>query len=537
MMGLYRKILAGCLWPCLWLALVAAGQAAESNPQSSGAKDLFYRQLAKPGQNLNLGLEYSIELTRAGKKFIVDSRFPFVSQDEIRFRIRPNIDGFMYIVLKEGASGNRTVLFPVEGRGDSNQVKRGQEYLLPEDGALVFDDKTGIESLQLILSRQELPQQPLEIAAGRGIVIRPRGSQQTVDQDCLLAFSDNSHVDKIEDLPGTTGGAGAAYLNPAMTMIRKDANRPLVVEMQLQHGPAAELFRSPSMVQQTSTSMTAKETLDAALSPAAKPSGTPAADTPLRDKWALVIGISKFKDSSLNLPFPEKDARDFAQFLITDANFASDHVKVLCNQEATREHILTELGNSWLPKNVCPGDLVLLYIATHGTSSTIDVAKKNFLVAYDTNKSNAFATGIELQDLARTIKRRLNTDRLVIILDTCHSGSAEPGAKALGSLSFNIEDLAQGTGQVVIASAHANQKAHDSLRFQNGVFTRHFIDGLRLHSKLHEAFAYTKAHVEEESLKDFQKLQTPVIKDGEWQGRELQIKSPAFEPRTVVSSQ
>ncbi|MCA9818426.1 MAG: caspase family protein, partial [Cyanobacteria bacterium HKST-UBA01] len=34
--------------------------------------------------------------------------------------------------------------------------------------------------------------------------------------------------------------------------------------------------------------------------------------TPVRDKWALVIGISNFKDPKINLKYPAKDARDFA---------------------------------------------------------------------------------------------------------------------------------------------------------------------------------------------------------------------------------
>src|SRR6185369_9538657 len=33
---------------------------------------------------------------------------------------------------------------------------------------------------------------------------------------------------------------------------------------------------------------------------------------PIKDKWALVIGISKFKDPTINLQYASKDAKDFA---------------------------------------------------------------------------------------------------------------------------------------------------------------------------------------------------------------------------------
>jgi len=69
---------------------------------------------------------------------------------------------------------------------------------------------------------------------------------------------------------------------------------------------------------------------------------------------------------------------------------------------------------------------------------------------------------------------------------------------------------------MVIASANENQIAHDSMRYKNGIFTKHFIDGLRQNKRLADAFAYTKMKVEEESRQDFQEVQTPVLKDAEW---------------------
>ncbi|HMY04936.1 MAG TPA: tetratricopeptide repeat protein, partial [Candidatus Obscuribacter sp.] len=86
---------------------------------------------------------------------------------------------------------------------------------------------------------------------------------------------------------------------------------------------------------------------------------------PVRDKWALIIGISNFQDKNLNLKYPAKDARDFHDFLIKEANFAPDHVKLLVDEKATRANILSELGDKWLPRVANPDDLVLIYISSH----------------------------------------------------------------------------------------------------------------------------------------------------------------------------
>ncbi|WP_421020868.1 caspase family protein, partial [Klebsiella pneumoniae] len=82
---------------------------------------------------------------------------------------------------------------------------------------------------------------------------------------------------------------------------------------------------------------------------------------PIKDKWALIVGISKFKNDQLNLRYPSKDAKDFYQFLTTTGNFAPDHVKLLTDKQATRGNILSLLGDKWLPRVANPDDLVVIY--------------------------------------------------------------------------------------------------------------------------------------------------------------------------------
>ena len=74
-------------------------------------------------------------------------------------------------------------------------------------------------------------------------------------------------------------------------------------------------------------------------------------DRPIADKWALIIGIDRFQDSRIpTLQYSSKDARDFADFLVKKGNFASDHVLLLLNEDATSNKIQAALGDKWLPK-------------------------------------------------------------------------------------------------------------------------------------------------------------------------------------------
>lgn len=254
---------------------------------------------------------------------------------------------------------------------------------------------------------------------------------------------------------------------------------------------------------------------------------------PIRDKWAVIIGVGKFKDSSIHtLKYPDKDARDFYNFLITQAHFAPDHVRLLLNEDATRTRILTELGDKFLPRVAKPDDLIVVYYSSHGSPSKYDPGKSNYLIAYDSEPSNLFASGIELQELTKTIKRRCETNRVLIILDACHSGGASANAKATEPpANFDAASL-MGQGQMVICSSKEDERSYESRRYQNGVFTRKLIEGLSKsgpRTKLGEAFSYTQQAVHDEVKEDNGETQNPLLKS-QWNGDDIQIAAPPASP-------
>ncbi len=254
----------------------------------------------------------------------------------------------------------------------------------------------------------------------------------------------------------------------------------------------------------------------------------------VEDKWALVIGISKFKDPKLGLQYASKDATDFYKYLIEDAHFAPDHVQLLLDNEATRENILAYLGDKWLPRVANPDDLVLIYISSHGTASQMDMSGVNYIIAYDTNPASLYATGIPLQDLAHIVKERVHCDRVAMILDACHSGAATAGNKGLlRTLNFNAEQIVQGTGQLVICSSEPNQTSWESKEYPNGVFTHQLIQALRAkgsNTELGTACEIMRKQVQQEVLRDRGELQTPVLMS-KWEGRNLILAVPPTNPR------
>lgn len=272
------------------------------------------------------------------------------------------------------------------------------------------------------------------------------------------------------------------------------------------------------------------------------------ANRPVTDKWALVVGISKFSDPALNLRYPAKDAQDFYNYLISKGNFAKDHVRLLLNERATKENILDQLGDSWLPRAALPDDLVVIFISSHGSSSDADIRGVNYVVAHDTNPTKLFTTGIPMQHLADTIRERVHSDRVLVVLDTCHAGGATSESKGIvRQANADAATIAQGSGQLVICSSDKNQTSWESKQYPNSVFTRSLIEGLQKQgssSDVSGVFNFVKDKVQQEVVQERGVLQTPVLESSKWTGKDLVIACQPVRPRpglpdfdTVLSNQ
>lgn len=256
-------------------------------------------------------------------------------------------------------------------------------------------------------------------------------------------------------------------------------------------------------------------------------------NTPIGDKWALVVGISKFKDNTINLQYAAKDATDFANYLKTEGNFTPDHVHLLTDEKATREEILDQLGVRWLPSVARKNDLVVIFFSSHGSPSSIDAGAINYVLAHDTNKDNLLATGIPLKSFAESLKDRLQCKRVVVIMDACHSGVAAGAKGMFRQVGPDADALAQGSGQLVICSSGRSQTSWESKRYNNGVFTHYLLEGLRKQGnqpKLGETFDYLSKMVAEEVQRDrLGEVQTPAMQS-KWEGKDLVITSKPTDP-------
>ena len=139
-----------------------------------------------------------------------------------------------------------------------------------------------------------------------------------------------------------------------------------------------------------------------------------------------------------------------------------------------------------------------------------------------------------MQDLVKMIKDRVHSDRIVLMMDACHSGAANTAGKGIFRIgNHSADELAQGSGQLVICSSEPTQTSWESKRYQNGVFTHYLLEGLRQNggmNKLGQAFKHMQEKVQEEVLRDRGELQRPLLKS-KWVGDDLILGASPVAPR------
>lgn len=288
----------------------------------------------------------------------------------------------------------------------------------------------------------------------------------------------------------------------------------------------------------TPAGATAAPTATSSSSPAAGQALADSVNKPVRDKWALIVGIGDFNSDKIpKLKYATKDARDFYNYLIKEANFAPDHVRILLDGKATQRRIMSELGSKFLARLARPDDMIVLFFSTHGSPSQMDLRGRNYIVAADSDPEDLFATGIEMQKVLESIQSRVLSDRVLLVMDACHSGSVSGEGKGISRTgNFDAEALAEGSGQMVICSSKPDEQSWESKRYQNGVFTKNLLDGLRSAGQsttISKAFEKAQSSIQNEVKEDHPGArQTPVL-HSKWSGNELLLAIKPAAPERI----
>lgn len=234
------------------------------------------------------------------------------------------------------------------------------------------------------------------------------------------------------------------------------------------------------------------------------------------DRWAIVIGISKYQHKDWNLKYADCDAEDLYKLLLTPngGSFATERICKLTNEYATTGNITRALRG--FLKKPAREDLVLIYFACHGSPDP-DRPENVYLLTYDTDPTDIAGTALPMEDIDRALTSILHSEKVIILADTCHSGALGGGIGGRRSVVNDaklmnrfLQDISQSKGGVaLLTSAESNEISLEDAKWGggHGVFTHYLLEGMRGSGDLDgngivtvgELFEYVRDNVKRET--------------------------------------
>ncbi len=214
------------------------------------------------------------------------------------------------------------------------------------------------------------------------------------------------------------------------------------------------------------------------------------------DSWAVIIGISKYKDPNIPPTFCANNARALYDLLIDKAGFISgETIKLLVDEEATKAKI-EEAIYGWLGQKAKEEDLVIIYYSGHGfplpdadgdeKQRDQDDIYDECLSTYDMMIDNPIKAIPD--DIFGYWLRRIRSRKIILFIDSCFSGGAAQSLSLPigGALSAKSEEIGKGVvsdlerdGTFVLTASMDDEEAWQSRSLGESVFSHYLIEALR----------------------------------------------------------
>lgn len=204
------------------------------------------------------------------------------------------------------------------------------------------------------------------------------------------------------------------------------------------------------------------------------------------NRWAIIVGISQYKDARLNLKYAHRDAEELYQLIQAPSGggFAAERIVKLVDAEATTANVINAL-RTFLTRPV-EEDIVLIYFACHGGPDPRR-PKVMYLLTYDTDFDNISATSLRMSEIELSLRDYLQARRVVIIADTCHSaciggGMRDTAANVAEITNRYLDEVSktrEGVALLTSATAHEVSQENEQWGGGHGVFTYFLLQGMR----------------------------------------------------------
>ncbi len=221
--------------------------------------------------------------------------------------------------------------------------------------------------------------------------------------------------------------------------------------------------------------------------PATMESGVP-------NLWVIVVGVSNYDNSQLNLRFSAKDAEAMAKALQVAGSALFDakrtHTIKLTSesppaQKPTKANILRSLR--YVQERASYQDVVLVYLSGHGIAHRDNEDDFYFLAANARTTDYGSSEIRESQSLSGTELREflngLKAQKQVLIMDACASGAFAnqliAGRDLSEAVRRGIQRMRNRTATYVLTGNANDKKSYESSAYGQGLLTYTLLQGMR----------------------------------------------------------
>lgn len=184
-------------------------------------------------------LSYWIELKRNGKIFRCNNKTTFKSGDAIKFHVMAEVDGYAYVVLQQGSTGSTAVLFPSKETGEHNYLRSKQDYPLPYDDWLAFDDHPGLEKVRIMFSKSQISmdkfQKHNETTKVAYISPDHDGAKDLIGTRMQLSWDDSNPIIMPEEVKKNSTVANQGQSSSQVKLVFDNPDGTLAVDVALLH--------------------------------------------------------------------------------------------------------------------------------------------------------------------------------------------------------------------------------------------------------------------------------------------------------------
>lgn len=140
--------------------------------------------------------------------------------------------------------------------------------------------------------------------------------------------------------------------------------------------------------------------------------------------YALLIGISKYKNPQLNLQFADKDAIDFSKMVATErfGSVPPQNILLLTDEKGTSGAVRNGF-QQFLKGKATKSDTVLILLASHGTAE-VPGTKDSYVLTYDSDPQDLKSTAITMSEVHKLFDEQLSkVARVLMFVDVCKAGA------------------------------------------------------------------------------------------------------------------